>query len=147
MLSATASDPAFGCTILPEACGANACWFHAARCQHIGHLCAEFGLTIQDLVAVWTGFRKCFPQLLHDPGAGRVFRDVETKVPTSTMFDEEAAIQDSERAGRHSEEVDGSDDVPVIAKESSPELAGTRHMIMKESTERDDLFGETRQES
>ena len=42
---ATAPDPAFSNSILPGACWANVCGFHAGRRQHIGHLCAELGIT------------------------------------------------------------------------------------------------------
>ena len=102
-LSATASDPAFRDSILPRACRAYACGFHAAGCQQLGYLLAKLGITIQDRVAVRTRFRKCFSQLLHYPGAGRVFRDVEMEDPASTVFDDEKTIQDSEGEGRHGE--------------------------------------------
>ena len=48
--------------------------------------------------------------------------NVEMEDPASTMFDDEKTIQDSEREGRHGEEVHGRDDLAVIAKESRPEL-------------------------
>ena len=76
-LFATASDPAFRDSILPRACGAYANGIHPERCQHIGHLMAKLRITIQNQVTVRTRFRKCFPQLLHDPGAGRMLRDIE----------------------------------------------------------------------
>jgi len=122
--STTAFDPAFRDSILPWACRAYAHGFHAFRCQHIGHLLAELGITIQDRVAVWTGFRKCFPQLLHYPGAGWMFRDIEMEDLASTVFNDEETIQDSEGEGRDGEEVHGHDDLAVIAKESRPALAG-----------------------
>ena len=59
------------------------------RTIFFGHLLAKLGITIQDRVAAWTRFRKCFPQLLHDPWAGRVFRDIEMDDLASTMFDNE----------------------------------------------------------
>ena len=90
-LSATVSDPAFRDSILPRACRAYAHRFYAVRSQHIRDLLAKLGITIQDRVAVRTGFRKCFSQLLHDSGAGWVFDDEETK-------------QDSKIEGRPSEE-------------------------------------------
>jgi hypothetical protein len=57
------------------------------------------------------------------PEASRVFRDIEMEDPASTMFDNEKTIQDSEGESRHGEEVQGRDDLAVIAKESRPELA------------------------
>ena len=123
-ISATAPDPAFRDSILPRACRAYACGFHAAGCQQIGYLLAELAVTIENRIAVRTRFRKCLPQLLHYPGAGRVFRDIEMEDLASTVFDDEETIQDSEGEGWHGEEIHGRDDVAVIAKESSPELAG-----------------------
>ena len=88
-LSATAPDPAFRDSILPRACRAYACGFHAAGCKQLGYLLAKLAVTIKNHIAVRTRFRKCFPQLLHYPGAGRVFRDVEMEDPASTVFDDE----------------------------------------------------------
>src|SRR4030095_1700095 len=106
-LSATASAPAFRDSILPRACRAYVHAFYAVCPQHIGNLLAKLGITIQDRVAVRTGFRKGFSQLLHYPGAGWVFRNVEMENLASIV---------------HGEEVHGSDDFAVIAQESSPEV-------------------------
>ena len=48
--------------------------------------------------------------------AGRVFRDIEMDDLAPTVFDDEEAIQDSEREGRYGEEVHGRDDFAVIAQ-------------------------------
>ncbi len=67
--------------------------------------------------------RKCLPDLLHYPRAGRVFRDVEMQNPASTVLDEEETIQDSQRGRRHCEKVHGRDDLAGIAQEGSPEFS------------------------
>ena len=85
-LSATTSDPAFRNSILPGACRAYAPRFHAAGYQKIGYLLAKLAAAIQNHVAVSTRVRKCLSQLLHYPGAGRVFRDIEMDYPASTVF-------------------------------------------------------------
>jgi hypothetical protein len=121
-LSATASNPAFRDSILPRARRANACGLDAAGCQQIGYIPAKLGITIQDRVAVRTRFRKGFSQLLHYPGAGWVFGDVEMEDLASTVFDHKKTIQDSERESWHGEEVHGRDGLAVIAQESSPEF-------------------------
>jgi hypothetical protein len=62
------------------------------RSQHIGNLLAKLGITIQDRVAVRTGFRKGFSQLLHYTGAGGVFCDVEMENFASIVCDDEETI-------------------------------------------------------
>ncbi len=122
------------------ACRAYASWFHAAGCQQIGHFLPKLAVTIQNHVAVSTSARKCLPQLLHYPGAGRVFRDIEMKDPASTVFDHKETIQDSESEGRHGEEVHGHDDIAVIAQERSPELAGLLAGIQAAEIPRNSAF-------
>ena len=53
-LSATASDPTFGDSILPRTRRAYAQRFDSVRFQHVGHPLAKLGITIQDRVAVPT---------------------------------------------------------------------------------------------
>jgi hypothetical protein len=139
-LPAATSDPAFRHSILPGACRAYASWFHAAGCQQIGHFLPKLAVAIQNHVVVSTRARKCLPQLLHYPGAGRVFRDIEMKDPASTVFDHKETIQDSEGESRHGEEVHGHDDIAVIAQERSPELAGLLAGIQAAEIPRNSAF-------
>jgi hypothetical protein len=88
-LSATASDPAFRNSILPRACRACARGFHATGCKQLGDLLAKLAITIKNRIAVRTRLRKRFPQLLHYPGAIRVFRDIEMEDPAAGVFDDE----------------------------------------------------------
>jgi hypothetical protein len=37
---------------------------------------------------IWIGFRKSFPQLLCNPGSGRMISDIEMKDPAATVFDD-----------------------------------------------------------
>ena len=145
-LSATTSDPAFRNSIVPGTCRDYAPRFHAAGCQKIGYLHAKLAVAIQNHVAVSTRFRKCLPQLLRYPGAGRVFRDIKMKDPASTVFDHKEAIQDSEGQGRHGEEVHGHDDIAVIAQESSPQLAGLLTGIQAPEIARNSAFGNVESE-
>jgi len=75
-----------------------------------------------------------------------VFRDIEMKDPASTMLDDEEAIQDPEGEGRHGEEVHGGDDVPVIAKECSPELARLVPRIEAQKIPGNSAFGDVEAE-
>jgi len=75
-----------------------------------------------------------------------VFRNVEMKDPASIVFDDEETIQDSEGERWHREEVHGRDDVPVIAKESSPELAGLVPRIQATEVAGDGALGDVEAE-
>ena len=141
-IPATASDPAFRHTILPWTCRAYAFGFHAAGCQEIRYLRAELTITVQNGIAVRTGSRKCLPQLLLYPGAGRVFGDIEMDDLAPTVFDDEETIQDSEAEGGHGEEIHGRDHIAVIAKESCPELAGLLTRSQAPEIARNGAFGE-----
>ena len=121
-------------------------WVLCRGCQQLGYLLAKLGITIQDRIAVRTRFRKRFSQLLHYPGASRVFRDIEMEDPASTMFDDEKTIQDSEGEGRHGEEVHGRDDLAVIAKESRPELASVVGRRQAPEIAGDGAFGDVEAE-
>src|SRR5271169_1942684 len=90
-LSATAPDPTLGHSILPGACGADACRFDAVSGQEIGYLLAKLAIAIENRVAVRTRVRKCLPQLLYYPGAGGVLGDIEMEDLASAVFDYEEA--------------------------------------------------------
>ena len=144
--SATAPDPAFRDSILPRACRAYACRFHAAGCKQLGYLLAKLSVTIKNRIAVRTRFWKCFPQLLHYPLAGRVFHDVEMEDPASTVCDDEKTIQDSEGEGWHGEEVHGRNGLAVIAQGSRPALAGVVGRRQAPEIPRDGAFRDVQAE-
>ena len=125
-LSATASDPAFRDSILPRTRKACSFGLQAAGIEQIGDIFAVLAITIQNYVAIRRGLRKCLPELLHDPRACRVFRDVEMEDLPSAVFDDEETVENSEVEGRHGEEVHGRDNFAVIAQKSIPELACIR---------------------
>lgn len=123
-ISATASDPALGHSILPRAGGGYAFGSQAAGGKQIGGLLTKLAVAIQNRVPVRTRVRECLPELLRYPGAARVFRDIEMENLASAVFDNEEAVQHTKSQSRDGEEVHGRDDVSVIAEESRPELAG-----------------------
>ncbi len=55
--------------------GANG--FHGTGLEKLDHIAAELGVTVEQDVAVGTGKRQSLAQLLYDPVAGRMLRDVE----------------------------------------------------------------------
>jgi hypothetical protein len=64
--------------------------------------------------------RKRFPQLLDNPQARRVFRDIEMQNAPPIVADHEQAVQRAERDGWNREEVHRSNSFSVIAKKSQP---------------------------
>jgi hypothetical protein len=120
--SATTSNPAFRDSILPGTLEACSFGFDFAGYKEIHHIFAELCVSIQYRILVGTWFRECLPQLLDNPRACRLFRNIKMEDPAATMFNNEEAIQDSEREGWHSEEVHGRDDFPMILQKSSPEF-------------------------
>ena len=101
---------------------------------------------IKDRIAVRTRFWKSFSELLRYPVACRVFRDVEMEDLASTMFDDEKAIQDSEGQSRYGEEVHSCDHLAMIAKESSPALAGVVGRRQASEIPRDATFRDIKAE-
>jgi len=123
-ISATASNPAFRDSILPWTSETDRLGFDATGYPQIRHILVELRISIQNRIAVGTGFRECLPQLLHYPGTGRVLCNIEMKDLAPPVLDDKEAIQDSKCGGWHGEEVHCCDDLAVIAQEGSPEIAG-----------------------
>ena len=75
--AANTSDPALCHSVLPRAPNADANWFHGTVLQKLENIAAELGVTVEQDVAVGTGKRQRLAQLLYDPVAGRMLRDIE----------------------------------------------------------------------
>src|SRR5215469_12579210 len=75
--AAKTADPALRHSVLPRAPNAGANGFHGTGLQKLDHMPAEFGVTVEQDVVVGTGKRQTLAQLLYDPVAGRMLRDVE----------------------------------------------------------------------
>ena len=65
-------------------------------------------------------------QLLCDPEAGRMCRDVEMQDAPAVMGDDKEAVQHSEREGWNRKEVHGCDGFSVIQQEGLPAPGGLR---------------------
>ena len=122
-LVSAAFDPSFGDSILPRTCRAYAFRLHCAGSQKIGYFLAKLAITIQNRVAVGTRFRECISQLLHYPGACRMFRNIEMENPAAAVFDDKETIQNSEGESRHGEKIHGRNKVSMVAQKGRPELA------------------------
>ena len=119
-LVSAAFNPSFRDSILPGTCRAYPFRLHAACFQQIDYVGAKLGVAIQNRIAVGTRFRECISELLHYPGACRVFRNIEVENPAVAVLDDEETIQDPEGESRNGEEVHGCDGVPMIVKKRSP---------------------------
>ncbi|HYA88377.1 MAG TPA: hypothetical protein VEI57_15080, partial [Nitrospirota bacterium] len=122
-ISATASNPALGDSILPGRLETDLLGFDASGHQQIHRVLVELRISIQNRIAVGTRFRESFAQLLNYPRTRRIFRDIEMEDFASTVLDDEETIQNSESEGGHGEEVHGCNNLTMIAKESSPKFA------------------------
>ena len=76
-LAAAAAHPALGHPVLPWTADACANGLDTARLQKPQYIGAELGVTVEKHVLVATWQRQRLPQLLHDPIARRMRRDIE----------------------------------------------------------------------
>ena len=73
------------------------------------------------------GFKwKRLPQLLDDPTARRMLRDVDVQDAPSIVADDEEAVEHAERDRWHSEEIHGRNRFPMVSKEGQPALGSVR---------------------
>ena len=75
--AANTADPALRHSILPGAPNTGANRFEGTGLQKLHNIAAELRVMIEQDVAIGTGKRQSLAQLLSDPGAGRMLRDVE----------------------------------------------------------------------
>ena len=74
-----------------------------------------------------SGFKgKGLPQLLDDPTARRMLRDVYVQDASTIMTDDEEAVQHAERNRWRSEEIHGCNRFPMVSKEGQPALDPVR---------------------
>jgi hypothetical protein len=121
-LSSAAAHPSLGDSVLPGTPETRPNRLDPARLQKLTHFAAEFGVAVEQDIAVRTGPRQGLPQLLNDPIAGWVRRGIEVKDAATLMFDDEEAIEHLERQRRHREEVERRHHLAVIVKEGQPTL-------------------------
>ena len=83
-------------------------------------------IAIKDQVFVRRFKWKCLAQLLDDPTARRMLRDVEVQDAATIVADDEEAVEHSERDRWHREEIHGRNRFPMVAKEGQPALGLVR---------------------
>src|SRR5262249_1864269 len=75
--AANTADPALRHSVLPRAPSTGANRFDGTGLQKLHNIAAELRVMIEQDAAVGTGKRQSLAQLLSDPIAGRMLRDVE----------------------------------------------------------------------
>ena len=89
-----------------------------------GHLETILCVVVKDDEPVSRLIRKSLAQLLDDPTAGRMPRDIEVQYAFPVVADDEEAVEHVEGKRRDGEEVHRRDDFTVIAQKSPPALRG-----------------------
>src|SRR6202521_5285597 len=125
-VSSAAFDPTFRYTVLPGTPG---------RCLHRAHLQGSdcrwklptiFRISIEDQKLGSGPKWKRLSQLLDDPTARRMLRDINVQDVPPIMADDEEAVEHAERDRWHSEEIHGRNRFPMVSKEGQPALGRVR---------------------
>jgi hypothetical protein len=91
--------------------------FH--RCDHLE---PELLIAIKDQVFVRRFKGKCLAQLLDDPTASWMLRDVNVQDAPPIMADDEEAVEYAEAYRWHSKEIHGCNGFPMVSKKGQPAL-------------------------
>ena len=75
--AASTADPALSDSVLPGAPSTGANRSNVTGFQKLENIAAEFGVAVEEDVPVATGKQQSVAQLLHDPIARRLRRDIE----------------------------------------------------------------------
>src|ERR1035438_2401076 len=119
-LTSATADPAFRNTVLPGALdgGLEASNTHGLNCR--GNLQTVFRIVIEDEKLGCRLVRKRFPQLLYNPGAGRMACEIKMQDAPAVMTDNEQAIEETKGDRRNGEEIHDRCGFAVIAQKSQP---------------------------
>ncbi len=119
-LATAAANPAFRNSVLPRALdgGLNSSDFHGPNrnrnFQSVSCVMIEEKKLRRRLVG------KRFPQLLHNPGAGRMAGDIEVQDAPAVMANNEEAVENTESDRRDREEVHRRNRLAMILQEGQP---------------------------
>ena len=119
-LSATTSNPAFRGSILRGRLDARPLRFQTRRLQKCDDGGIEFRIVVQNHITVWFNLRERLAQLLDNPLRTRMSRNVEMENPPAPVLDDKETVQQLKRQRRHSEEIEGDDDLPVVLEKRQP---------------------------
>jgi len=121
--------------------GNDPCGFH--RCDHLE---PELLIAIKDQVFLRSFKWKRLAQLLDDPTAGRMLRDVNVQDAPTIMTDDEEAVEHAERNRWRDEEIHGRNRFPMVSKERQPALGPVGISRCSLHTTGDSSFGKFKTE-
>jgi len=113
-------DPSLRHPVLPRTFGGGADRSDFERSRCCRNLNSIFAITIKDEKSRSRFPWKCFPQLLDDPQAHWVLRDVEIQDPPTIVANDEEAVEHAERNRRDGEEIHRSDGFSMVTKKGEP---------------------------
>ena len=119
-IATTTADEAFRNSVLPWALKAGSLGLDTEALDRIDYMVTEVRPAIKYEIAWCRVVRKCLPQLLDHPLAGRMPGHVEVKDTAAVMGKHEETVQHTECECRHGEEVHCGDRFPVVAQECCP---------------------------
>src|ERR1700676_289876 len=119
-ISPTTSYPSLCDSVLPGTFERSAHTLDLHRPDRCGNLGPILGIPIEDQELARRIIWERFSQLLNDPIARRVPRDVEMQNAPTIMADDEKAVKNAESQRRNREEVHGGDRFSVIAEKCKP---------------------------
>ena len=117
-----AFDPTLRDAILPGRSEGSSLGNHPRGFHRCDHLEPELLIAIKDQVFVRRFKGKCLAQLLDDPTASRMLRDVNVQDAPPIMADDEEAVEYAEGNRWHSKEIHGCDGFPMVSKKGQPAL-------------------------
>jgi hypothetical protein len=121
--TATTSDPAFSYSILPRAPNRRSDWHYSQGTDGCLDFESVVGVVIEQQKSGRCRKREGFPDLLTDPDAGWMARDIEVQDSSPVMANNEEAVQNAKRPSWHGKEVHRRNCFAVVAKECSPDLS------------------------
>ena len=118
--AARTPDPALSDSVLPGTSSTGANGSNATGFQELENIATEFAIPVEQHVPVGAGKRKSLAQLLHDPIARRLRRDIEVQDLPSIVRDDKKAVEGAKRQARNGEQVKRGDDLTVVVEEGQP---------------------------
>ena len=114
-LTAAAADPALSHTILPRTSNRGSHRGHHQRANRAGHLEPVFCVMIQYQELGSRLVRESFSELLGNPTAGRMLRDIDMHNGPPVVADDEEAVEHVKGKRRDGEEIHRRNRLTVIA--------------------------------